>query len=294
MQAITAAAVEVVAGRYPQPVATGQLARFQTSSFGTVGGVANDATPRLIYLTESTANRIHAVTIVDPNNPDTWTIAPLANTAGTAGFADGAAATARFRDPTGLLFDGGTLYVADTGNHVIRTIDLATLTVSTVIGTPATLGFAGDGGPAMQALLYQPQAIAKCPDGDLFIADTGNDRIRRVDATGAITTVLGDGIADSSGDGGPASTFPIDAPLALGCDALGNVYATSRTTVREVAANDHGIVDGTGPVLTIYGAPPRTAFPADVTRCLTGLAVVDATVQVVDSYTGLLVSLARQ
>ena len=78
------------------------------------------------------------------------------------------------------------------------------------------------------------------------------------------------------------------------CDAIGNLYVTSTTAVREVAADANGIVDGSGLVQTIYGAPPRETFPASVTRCLTGLAVVDSThVQVVDSCTGLLVNLER-
>ena len=278
----------------PQPIAAGQLARFRDATFGTVSGVAYDATAGIIYLTESSANRIQAVTIVDPNDVDTWTIAPIANTAGTPGFADGAAATAMFREPTGLFLDTHQLYIADTGNHVIRMIDLASNLVTTVIGTPATLGFFGDGGAATSALLYRPQALTKCANGLFFIADTGNNRIRRVDAAGTITTVLGDGGAASSGDGGPATTFPIDAPLGVACDALGNLYATSTTTVREIPANDSGVVDGTGPVRTIYGAAPRRTFPSSVTSCLTGIDVVDTmTVLVTDSCTGLLVQLVR-
>ena len=286
--------LDVVAGRYPQPTDIGQLALFRSSSFGTVSGVAYDAAAGIIYLTESSANRIHAVTIVDPMNASTWTIAPLANAAGTAGFADGAVSTAMFRDPTGLYLDGQTLYVADTGNHVIRAIDLASGTVTTAFGTPHTLGFFGDGGPATSALLDQPHAFTRCANGDGFIADTGNNRIRRVDATGTITTVLGDGVAASSGEGKPATTFPVNAPLGIVCDVLGNLYATSTSAVREIPADDNGIVDGTGSVLTIYGGAPRTQFPSSVTSCLTGIAVVDAmTLQVIDSCTGLLVQLVR-
>ena len=292
----TTSAVAVVAGRYPQGTATGQLARFRASTFGTVAGIAFDATTSVLYVVESSTNRIDAVTVVDPKDADTWTIAPFANTAGAAGFADGPVATAMFRSPTGLYLDATThrLYVADTGNHVILAIDLGTSAVTTIAGTPATLGFDGDGGPATSALLYQPQAIATCPDGDLFIADTGNHRIRRIDAQGAISTVLGNGVADSSGDGGPAATFPVDAPRGLSCDALGNLYASSTATVRQLAADPRGVVDGSGVVRTIYGAQPRTTFPASVTRCLTGVATIDdATVQVTDGCTGLLVELHR-
>ncbi len=291
--------LSVVAGRYPQTIATGQLARFRDQTFGTITGVAFDPAGGQLFLTESSANRLHVVTIVDPANPDTWTIAPLANASGASGFADGAAQAAMFRAPTGLYFDAGTqhLYVADTGNHVVRAIDLSSgvagATVSTIAGTPLTLGFFGDGGAATSALLFQPQAITRCGNGDLFIADTGNNRIRRVDANGTITTVLGDGTASSSGQGAPSATFPVDTPLGLACDALGDVYVTSTTTVRDLPAGSDGFVDGNGSVYTIYGAS-RTTFPASVTSCLTGIAVVDAmTVQVTDSCTGLLVNLAR-
>jgi sugar lactone lactonase YvrE len=285
----------VVAGRYRQASATGNLARFQDGAFGTVTGVAYDAGAGVVYLTESTANVIHAVTIVDPTNADTWTIAPLANTAGTAGFQDGAAATAMFRDPTGLTLDttAHVLYVADTGNHVLRAIDLTTATVSTIAGTPATLGFAGDGGAATSALLYQPSAVTQC-GSDLFIADTGNDRVRRVASDGTISTVLGVGVAASSGEGEPASTFPVNAPLGLACDSAGNLYVTSTTTVRMVLAFPTGVVDGAGRVQTIYGLDPGTDFPQSATRCLTGLVVTGpTTVQVVDSCTGLLVQIDR-
>ncbi len=122
----TTAQVAAAAGRYPQQVPTGTLARFRDSSFGDVGGIAFDASANAAYITEATNNRIDVVAIVDPANPATWTIAALADPTGSAGFADGAGSAALFRDPTGLYFDAGsrTLYVADTGNHVIRAIDL--------------------------------------------------------------------------------------------------------------------------------------------------------------------------
>jgi cysteine-rich repeat protein len=289
--------LEVVAGRYPQDVATPNLARFRTRTFGAVGGIAYDPTAGLLYLTESSANQVHVVTMVDPNDRNTWTIAPLAGT-GAPGYAGGATSTAQFRNPTGLYLDQGqqVLYVADTGNHVIRAIDLAGRTVSTIAGTPDTLGFFGDGGAATAALLYAPQALTRCPNGDLFLADTSNNRVRRIDASGTISTVLGDGTAASSGEGDKhASTFPVDGPLGVACDAFGNVFVTSRTAVRLLAASDGHVVDGTGAVKTIYGRAPRKDFPASVTTCLTGIASVDATtLQVVDSCTGLLVQLKLQ
>src|SRR5262249_21338082 len=157
----------------------------------------------------TSSNRLHVVTEVDPSSPATWTISTLANTSGTEGFADGPAATAQFRSPTGVYLDAGahTLYIADTGNHAIRALDLQTQMVRTVVNTSHSLGLGGDGGPAAAAQLYRPTALTRCPNGELFIADTGNNRVRRIDATGTITTVLGDGVAASSGEGTPSRTF---------------------------------------------------------------------------------------
>ncbi len=295
LEAIRDGRVVVVAGRYPQAVATGALARFQTDAFGSVGGAALDAAANAIYITERSANRIHRIDEVDPADPGTWTISTIANDDGTAGFADGTAATARFRAPSGLYLDAAThvLYIADTGNHAIRTLDLASGTVATVVNAGHSLGFSGDGGPATTALLFEPSAITRCGT-DLFIADTGNNRVRRVTADQTISTVLGDGVAASSGEGTPARTFPVDAPLGLACDAFGDLFATSATTVRLLPANDSQVVDGSGAVQTIYGVPPRTTFPASVTNCLTGLAITSSTeVQVTDACTGLMVQLDR-
>ena len=295
LEALAGGHLTAVAGRYPQSAATGALARFRTDAFGSVGGIAIDDTAHVIYITETSANRLHVITEVDPADPATWTIATLANTAGTAGFADGAAATALFRAPTGLYLDAATstLYIADTGNHAIRALDLQAHTVSTIVNTSHSLGFAGDGGPAAGALLFEPTALTRCANGDLFIADTGNNRIRRVTG-GTISTVLGDGVPASSGEGAPARTFPVDQPRGLACDAFGDLFVTSATTVRLLPASDSGIVDGSGVVQTIYGAPPRTAFPSSVTACLTGIAVTGASqLQVADACTGLLVQLDR-
>ncbi|HTR54563.1 MAG TPA: hypothetical protein VMJ10_27920, partial [Kofleriaceae bacterium] len=296
LEAIANGKVGVVAGRYPQSISTANLARFRTSHFGTVGGTAFDPTTGAIYITETSANRIHVITQVDPSNPQTWTIAVLANTAGTAGFADGAAASAMFRSPSGLYLDATAhvLYIADTGNHAIRALDLGTNLVTTVINTSHSLGFGGDGGPAAAALLFEPTALARCPNGDMFIADTGNNRVRRVTADSTITTVLGDGVPASSGEGAPARTFPVDSPRGLACDDFGNLFVTSTTALRLLPASDAHVVDGSGSVQTIFGSPPRTTFPAEVTSCLTAATVIGpTTVQVADACTGLLVQLDR-
>lgn len=288
------AILEVVAGRYPHTTATGNLARFR-DYVGSYAGVAYDAVTQTIYATEATTHSLHAISVVDPADENTWTITTLA---GGQGFVDGALSTATFRDPAGLFWDAASnrLYVADPGNHVIRAIDLGSGTASTVIGVAQTRGFAGDGGVANAALLYEPRALTRCANGDIFVADTGNHRIRRIaSGSNTITTVLGDGVAGSSGEGAPAWTFPVQSPLGVACDDAGNLYVTSTNSVRLLPADATGVVDGNGPVQTIYGAPPRDAFPASVTTCLTGItAVAPGTVHVVDACAGLLVELALE
>jgi hypothetical protein len=295
-----AAHLDVVVGRYSHATATADLAAFRGADFGAVGGVAFDAAHEWLLLTETSTSRLHVVE-VDVDAPATsWTITEVGS--GTPGHLDGPLATARFRTPTGLFFDDatGVLLVADTGNHVVRAIDLsrglAAATVSTVAGTPAVLGFFGDGGAATDALLYAPTAIAIGPTGDLFIADTANHRVRRIESgSGMISTVLGDGVAASSGEGAPATAFPVDAPGGLVLDDRGNLFVSSSTSVRLLPATDDGVVDGLGPVRTIYGAAPRTTFPELATACLGGVELsADASVLVADRCAGLLVELERR
>lgn len=295
VEAIRNSRVTAVAGRYPQAVATGTLARFRDAGFGSIGGVAYDRAAGVVYLSETSAHRIHAISLIDPDDPTSWTIAPVANAAAVAGFGDGAAATARFRSPGGLFLDATAhvLYIADSGNHAIRTVDLATMTVSTLVNASHRLGLAGDGGPARTALLFAPSAMTRCSNGDVFVADTGNHRIRRITPTGIITTVLGDGTPASSGEGAPASSFPVNAPRGVACDNAGNVFVTSSTTIRLLPANDAGVVDGSGAVDTMYGVS-RIAFPESITSCLTGIAVTSpSTVQAADACSGLLIEVRR-
>jgi hypothetical protein len=143
------------------------------------------------------------------------TITTVAGT-GVPGFAGdgGPAASAQIDAPRGIasLPRGGFL-IPDSGNQRIRVV-AADGTITTVAGD-GTRGFAGDGGPATQAELSLPFAVAPTADGGLLIADTGNDRIRRVAPDGTITTVAGDGIRGYGGDGGPATQAALNSPHNL-------------------------------------------------------------------------------
>ena len=133
----------------------------------------------------------------------------------------GPAIAARLYLPFDVALDArGDLYLSDTFNHRVRKVDHATGRITTVAGDGKS-GFAGDGGPAVKARLHEPYGLALSADGDLFLVDRLNRRVRRVDGrTGIITTVAGDGSRGTSGDGGPATAAGLVEPngVALGRD----------------------------------------------------------------------------
>jgi len=148
---------------------------------------------------------------------------------GTAGYAgDGQAATsAEISAVKGLAVDGAdNLYLADSGNNRIRIVAVGTGIISTVAGA-GSAGYAGDGTSAINAALNAPSGVSFDRSGNLLIADTGNNAIRKVTtATGLITTIAGDssGIAGDGGDGGPATSARLNAPTTVAVDSTGNVY----------------------------------------------------------------------
>lgn len=144
---------------------------------------------------------------------------------------DGGPAADAGLSPWGLAWDTeGNLYVADVFNCRIRQVDGAGI-ITTVAGN-GTCGFAGDGGPATEAALFFPRDVAVGPDGSLYIADTENCRVRRVDAaSGIIDTVAGNGSCAYSGDGAPAALASLH-PWAVAVDSDANVLAADRQNCR--------------------------------------------------------------
>ena len=125
----------------------------------------------------------------------------------------------------------GNLYIADPGNHVVRRVDAATGSITTVAGTGAE-GYSGDGGPATAATLI-PAHVALDAAGNLYIADPFHLRVRRVDAaTGLITTVAGTGAEGYAGDGGPATDAALAYPTDVALDAAGNLYIADPGNLR--------------------------------------------------------------
>ena len=143
---------------------------------------------------------------------------------GEQGFhGDGGPATeARFHSPGGIAIDSvGNVYVADVNNGRVRRIDQAGM-ITTIAGT-GERGYAGDGGPAVEAQLLAPSAVALDASGSLYIAEVAGHRVRKIDTTGTISTVAGTGTAGSEGDGGPAVEAQLNWPAALALDAAGNI-----------------------------------------------------------------------
>lgn len=149
---------------------------------------------------------------------------------------------AKFNTPLGMAFDAaGNLYIADTLNHRIRKVDTAGY-VWNVAGN-GTAAWAGDGGPATEAELNYPHDVAVDAAGNLYIADTLNGLIRKVDTDGIITTVAGVGLNGYFGDGGPAADAGLDYPKDIELDAQGNLYIadTLANRIRVITAAD-GII----------------------------------------------------
>ncbi|MBB4664958.1 hypothetical protein [Conexibacter arvalis] len=200
------------------------------------------------YLIADTSN--HRIRRVDATGVIT-TVAGAGPCCGAAsGFAgSGVAATdpsVRLNQPRGVAaLPGGGFLIADTFNHRIRRVD-ASGTITTVAGIGSAT-FGGDGGPAAAAFLRSPGGVAALPDGGFLIADTGNDRIRRVDASGTITTVAGNAFSGALGDGGPAASATLSAPARVVPLAGGGflIADTGHHRVRRV--------DAAGTITTVAG-----------------------------------------
>jgi sugar lactone lactonase YvrE len=151
--------------------------------------------------------------------------------------------------PNGLAFDNkGDLHISDIGAH--RVLKLDRRGRLTVIAGTGEGGFGGDGGPATKARLFAPHDLAFDSAGDLLIADTFNHRIRRVDRRGMITTVVGDGKAAYSGDGGPATQASLNTPQGIAFDREGALLIAD--TFNHVVRR----VDNSGKIATFAGTVP--------------------------------------
>jgi sugar lactone lactonase YvrE len=149
--------------------------------------------------------------------------------------------------PAGVAYDAaGNLYFADTNRHQVFESTLAGQLI--VVAGSGVQGFSGDGGAATVAALNAPEGVAVGADGTLYIADTGNERVRAVSSAGTISTFAGTGAAGFGGDNGPAAAAVFDRPTALGVDGSGAVLVcdTGNHRVRRVAGGTVTTIAGTG------------------------------------------------
>jgi len=176
-----------------------------------------------LFVTDYSDDRVLAIDLAKGQ------ISTLAGTAGTPGRADGAGPGAAFYGPLGVAADGrGNLYVADDLNETVRKIIIATGTVSTLAGQPATPGY-GDGVGSAARFHYPFGVSADCA-GDVFVSDTFNNVVRRVDAsTGAVTTVIG--VVGAAGVRTGALPAQISQPYALALTPSGELLAASENAV---------------------------------------------------------------
>ncbi len=167
----------------------------------------------------------------DPKTLKTETIAGMNELL----FSGGPALKTGFAWPNSPRYDrGGALYFVASGNNLILKLDAKGETVTAFAGNGNNT-YGGDGGPALRAILNQPSSLAVDGAGNVFIADTGNNVVRRVDAkTGIISRVAGTETGDAgfSGDGGPAAAAALAVPIGLGLDGKGNLYVIDAQNYR--------------------------------------------------------------
>jgi uncharacterized protein (TIGR03437 family) len=203
-----------------------------------------------------------------------FTITTIAGTGAKGSSGSGGLATAAtLNDPRGIVTDpAGNVYFCDRLNHVVQKIDTKGI-LTTIAGTGAP-GYNGDNIPGAQAQLDQPWRVTIDPAGNLYIADAGNDRIRKLAPNGIITTVAGSGQPGYSGDGGPATSATLRIPEQAELDVYGNMYiadsgnnvirkVSTDGTISTVAGNGFGAstgnANGEGGGYTGDGGPATSA-----------------------------------
>ena len=219
-------------------------------------GVAVDSTGN-IYIADALNRRIRKVAA------STGVITTIAGTGASGSTGDGGQATAAtFIRPNDVQVTTlGAIVVADSDAHNVRSIDSAGV-ITTVAGN-GTPGNGGDGGPAVGAELATPIEVAIDPFSNLYIADAGSQRVRRVNSAGVISTIAGAGTAGFSGDGGPAGLAKFNAPSGVSLNTVGNLY------IGDSGNNRVRVITNPNPFTPLppVGTPGRLAVPTGSAAC---------------------------
>lgn len=228
----------------PAEPAIGQLAA--RARLTSPAGVAVDPGGAL-YIADTGAHRIYRL--------DAGGRLELVAGTGKRGFSGdgGPALRGAIAAPRDLAFDRqGNLYFTDSYNHRVRRVS-AEGVITTVAGT-GRAGYSGDGGPAIQAALNNPQGVAVDRGGSVLVADTFNHVIRKVDAAGVITTIAGTMPPGFGGDGGPATKALLSIPHAVDVAPDGTIYLTDSGNSRIRA------IDAAGTIRTVVGSGPQAGL----------------------------------
>ena len=241
--------VDAATGLISTVAGNGLIGSSGNGGLGTSAALSNPSSLALdpagnLYIADSGNNMIRRL------DAFTGIITAVAGTAGLHTYSgdNGPATSAGLNTPNGIALDSnGNLFIADTGNNVIRKVSLSTGVITTVAGN-GTANFSGDQGQATSATLYNPWSVTVDQAGELYIADQNNNRIRKVSTTGIISTIAGNGIPGFTGDAGPANVAELNVPASVAIDVAGNLYIadSGNNRVRKISAQ-------TGQINTIAG-----------------------------------------
>jgi uncharacterized protein (TIGR03437 family) len=235
-----------------------------TAGLNGPAGVVVDASGN-VYIADSQNARVQKVT-------PTGAVSTVAGN-GTTGYGgdNGPAASAELNVPLGLALDSaGNLYISDFSNNRVRKVS-SSGTITTVAGN-GTSGYSGDGLAATNAQLANPEGLAVDFAGNLYIADSGNNAIRKVSPNGLISTIAGNGLPGYSGDGGLATQALVGNPFGVAVDAIGNVYITDFNLHVRKIYTDGSIQTIAGTAARGYSGDGGAALSATLNRPA-GLAV---------------------